>query len=315
MPEYLIERTMYEQLSFALNVTGPILIILFLGWLFRRYKLIDERFIGASNRLVFNVALPSMLFLSTATRPLSQSLDVSLVLFGAACTVLIVSCLWILSPWLVSRDKRGVFIQGSFRGNMGIIGIALVLNAYGDQILPKVSVYLAFLTILYNLLSILVLTTKQEPYLMILLKNPLIIGVLSGLFFSWAQIPAPEVLLRTGGYFAQLTLPLALLCIGGTLNWNSFRANHLDVVWSAFFKLLFIPVTVAAAAIAWGFKGEDLGLIFLMTAAPTATASYIMAREMTAYGNIAAEIVAVTTAGSAVTITTGLFLLKSGGYI
>ncbi len=306
---------MYEQLFFALDVTGPILVILSLGWLFRRYKLIDEHFISVGNRLVFNVTLPSMLFLSTATRPLRQSMDVPLVLFGAGCTLVIVFFLWLVSSWLVAPEKRGIFIQGSFRGNMGIIGIALVLNAYGQEILPKVSVYLALLTIVYNILSVMVLNTRKQSYLAILLKNPLIIGVLAGLLFSWAQLPVPGVLQRTGEYFAQVTLPLALLCIGGTLRWDSFRANHLDVVWSAVFKLLLIPVTVAVAAIAWGFKDEDLGLLFLMTAAPTATASYIMAREMTAFGNIAAEIVAVTTAGSALTITAGLVLLKSGGYI
>lgn len=306
---------MYEQLIFALDVTGPILVILSLGWVFRRYKLIDEHFIGISNRLVFNVTLPSMLFLSTATRPLRESLDVPLVLFGAGCTLIIVSILWLVSLRLVDPEKRGVFIQGSFRGNMGIIGIALVLNAYGQEILPKVSVYLALLTIVYNILSVMVLNTRKQSHHTILLKNPLIIGVLAGLLFSWAQWPVPGVLQRTGEYFAQVTLPLALLCIGGTLRWDSFRTNHLDVVWSAAFKLLLIPITVAVAAIAWGFRGEDLGLLFLMAASPTATASYIMAREMTTFGNIAAEIVAVTTAGSALTITAGLVLLKSGGYI
>ena len=306
---------MHEQLIFALNVTGPILVILFLGWLFRRYKMVDEHFISVSNRLVFNVTLPSMLFLSTATRPLRQSLDVPLVLFGVVSTILIVFCLWLLAPWLVTREKRGIFIQGAFRGNMGIIGIALVLNAYGSDILPKVSVYLALLTIVYNILSVMVLSTKQQSFFAILLKNPLIIGVLTGLLFSWAQLPVPRILQSTGEYFAQITLPLALICIGGSLRWDNLRANHQDVVRTALFKLLLIPVTVAVAAIAWGFKGEDLGLIFLMTAAPTATASYIMAREMTAYGNLAAEIVAVTTAGSAVSITTGLIFLKNGGFI
>lgn len=307
--------TMYKQLIFALDVTGPILVILSLGWMFHRYKLIDEHFINVSNRFVFNVTLPCMLFLSTATRPLRQSLDVKLVLFGAGSTILIVFCLWLLAPWLVARDKRGIFVQGAFRSNMGIIGIALVLNTYGDNILPKVSVYLALLTILYNILSVMVLTTKKQSYLAILLKNPLIIGVILGLLVSWSQIPLPKVVLSTGEYFTQITLPLALTCIGGSLQWGSFRANHLDVIWTALFKLLFIPIAVTLAAISWGFKDQDLGLIYLMTAAPTATASFIMAREMTPYGDIAAEIIALTTAGSALTITAGLILLKSNAYI
>ena len=306
---------MYRQLLFALDVTSPILLILFLGWVFRRYQLIDEHFINVSNRFVFNVTLPCMLFLSTATRPLQQSLDVPLVLFGIVSTLLAFIFLVVIAPILVSRDKRGVFVQGAFRGNMGIIGIALVLNAYGVDILPKVSVYLALLTILYNILSVMILSNKKQSLPLILLKNPLIIGVLLGLLFSWTQIQVPEFIQSTGEYFSQVTLPLALTCIGGSLRWGSFRTNHLDVLWTALFKLLVIPVAVVIAAIIWGFREEDLGLLFLMMATPSATASYIMAREMTAYGDMAAEIVAVTTVGSALTVTIGLVLLQYAGFI
>ncbi len=128
---------MEQQLIFALGVTGPIMVILFLGLVFRLIGLINEQFVLVGNKIVFNVTLPCMLFLSIATRPLGETLDLSLVLFGAACTLLVVFGLSFSSPLFVKGEKRGVFIQGSFRGNMGIVGLALVLNAYGPEMLSK----------------------------------------------------------------------------------------------------------------------------------------------------------------------------------
>lgn len=306
---------MEQQLIFALGVTGPIMVILFLGLVFRLIGLINEQFVLVGNKIVFNVTLPCMLFLSIATRPLGETLDLSLVLFGAVCTLLVVFGLSFSSPLFVKGEKRGVFIQGSFRGNMGIVGLALVLNAYGPEMLSKAGIYLSVLVVLYNLLSIWVLHSRHHSYIGSIVKNPLIIAVVLGVAWSGFDIELPLFVEKTGRYFSQMTLPLALLCIGGSLRWESFKTNHQDVLWATLFKLLFIPLLTTAAAIVWGFRGADLGLFFLMMSAPTAAASYVMAREMTQHGDMAAEIVAMTTAMSPLTVTVGLVILKNYSFI
>ena len=306
---------MYEQFSFALVITGPIVIILALGLLFRRINLIDDHFIQVGNKIVFNVTLPCMLFFGVISQPIGLSMDSPLIAFASVFTIAVVGFLSLVTPFFIREDKRGVFIQGAFRGNMGIIGIALVLNAYGPEILPKTSIYLAMLTILYNLLSVLVLRSNTQSTFFALLKNPLIIAVLLGLTCSWFGVTLPGFVHKTGQYFAQMTLPLALTCIGGSLRWDSFRANHQDVIWASMVKLLFIPMALAGIAIAWGFRGQELGLLYMMMAAPTASASYVMAQQMSRHGAMAAEIIAMTTIGSFLTITVGITALKYGGYI
>ena len=54
----------YQAFSFATTVTAPIFLLLVLGVLLRRFQLIDEHFSHVASRLVFNVALPVMLFMS-----------------------------------------------------------------------------------------------------------------------------------------------------------------------------------------------------------------------------------------------------------
>ena len=306
---------MFEQFTFALNVTAPILILLILGITFRRTGFIDQHFINIANSFVFNITLPCLLFFSIASTPLTHSANIPLFLFGVLFTLASALLFWLLSLVLIDQDKRGVFIQGAFRGNLGIIGIALVFNAYGTEMLAAASLYMALIAIIDNPLSVLILKPKgHRPYKSIL-TNPIIIAVFFGLVFSGLQISLPTFISQSGQYLAQMTLPLALICIGGSLYWENFQNHPKDVIWATLCKLLLMPLFGTSLAIYLGFTGKELGLIYLMLSSPTAVSSYIMAKKMTAYGTIAAEIIALSTAFSTLIITMGLILLQTTGYL
>ena len=306
---------MLEQFTFALNVTAPILILLILGVTFRRTGLIDQHFINIANSFVFNITLPCLLFFGIARTPLAQATNIPLFLFGVLITLASVVLFWLFSRVLIEQDKRGIFIQGAFRGNLGIIGIALVLNAYGSEMLAVASLYMALIAIIDNPLAILILKPKgHRPYKSIL-TNPIIIAVVLGLIFSGLQVPIPTFLNESGQYLAQMTLPLALICIGGSLYWQNFQNHRKEVIWATLCKLLIMPLLGTSLAISLGFTGQELGLIYLMLSSPTAISSYIMAKKMTQHGIIAAEIIALSTALSPVIITIGLILLLATGQL
>ncbi len=302
---------MNDQFFYALNITAPILSLLLLGILFKRLTLIDDGFIHTANRLVFNITLPCMLFFSIASTPLSQSNNLPLFIFGASFTLFCTALFYVFSLTFIQDDKRGTFVQGAFRGNLGIIGIALAVNAYGTEVLAVASLYMAIISLIDNPLSVLLLKPKGHPSLKSIITNPIIIAVLLGLIFSGLQLPIPTFAQQSGQYLAQLTLPLALICIGGSLNWQSFRHHHLDVIIATAFKLLLMPIIGISIAYQLNFSANELGLLYLMLSAPTAVSSYIMAKQMTRYGAMAAEIIALTTAMSTFIITAGLVLLKS----
>ena len=77
------------------------------------------------------------------------------------------------------------------------------------------------------------------------------------------------------------------------------------------YKLILSPFLITAGGIMFGFRGLDLGLLFFMSAAPTAAASYVMARAMGGNATLAANIIAQTTVASLVTCTVGIFILSS----
>lgn len=309
-------------LEFSFSVTGPIFVILALGVWLMRIGLIDTAFVDSGSRLVFNVALPALLFISISQTSFDRAANFELILFGAVATLLV----FVVLEWLAGRlveppVDRGVVVQGGFRSNMGIVGLAYCVNAYGEAGLAAASLYLGLITILYNVLAVITLNRSLDAHRSIgkLLKgiftNPLIIGIVLALPVSWAAIPMPALLIKSGQYFADLTLPLALLCTGASLNFKRLREEMRNTVLTACVKLIAVPVIFVLAGRAFGFHGIDMGVLLLMSGAPTAAASYVMVRAMGGNSTLAANIIVLTTLGSIVTASIGITLLKSLGWM
>jgi len=297
-----------DELGFAFGITGPILILMVLGWGLRKTAVIDAPFVSKANALVFKVALPALLFFSLATSPPGEAFDLRLTLVGLGGTLLLIGLLLMVGR-LLPPDQRGVFVQGSYRGNLAILGVALAVATYGETVLPLVAVYIAAVTTLYNIVAVWLLESRGA--LRQLARNPILLSIAAGATASWLNLPIPTVLENTGGYLASMALPIALLCIGASLDLQSLRTHGRAITLATFFKLIVSPLLLMGLGLAAGLRDEHLGILFFLAASPTATASYIMARQMTVHGALAAEIIAVTTALGVLSYTVGLALLRS----
>jgi malonate transporter len=315
---------MLNDLNFALLITSPIFCIIGLGILFKRIGWINEEFAKMGSDLVFKVTLPCLLFVKLVKTDFRNVLPFSLVGYALISTVILFVVLdRFIAPRLKESTDRGVFVQGAFRSNMGIIGLAFCLSAFGESVVTTASIYLAVLTILYNVLAVITLTRHQEnptgqrnfgKLLMGIVKNPLILSISAGIIVSLSGIQVSDILLNTGSYFAQMTLPLALLCAGASIRLHEFQASR-SLYWATAGKLLFVPLLITLGGIAMGLRGESLGVLYLMCAAPTAAASYPMTQAMNSNYHLAAAIIAATSLGSMVSTTLGIFLLRSFGLI
>ncbi|WP_413701140.1 AEC family transporter [Psychromonas sp. KJ10-10] len=164
---------------------------------------------------------------------------------------------------------------------------------------------------MFDLIGILNWYKKIKGVLFSIAKNPLIIGIMLGVLLLALNIKVPKILVDTGQYFANMTLPLALLCTGATLNLGELRSKGVNAWFASFYKLLLAPILITGVAYLWGFSVLEIGLLFFMTAAPTATTSYVMARSMGGNANLATNIIAITTAGSLITCSVGISILYS----
>ncbi|WP_421132392.1 AEC family transporter [Alteromonas sp. A079] len=293
------------MLSFITSTLFPVIILLLLGWFFFRIKWLNDGFIESGSTLVFNVALPALLFLSISQSDFSQAANPTLIAIGLIGTLFMCIMLMLVVQLSVSqKSARGVIVQGGFRANMGIIGLAYAANTYGQDGLAAASVYMGCVTILYNVMSVVVLNFYQvglsAPIKQIkgIAKNPLIISIIAALPFSYFHWRLPEVVLRTGEYFAQLTLPLALICTGASLQFRSFSSDWFNIMLATVSKCVIYPALLVSIAYLFGIRGMNLGVILLLSIAPTAAASYIMVRTLGGDHRLAASIIAVSTLAS-----------------
>lgn len=312
-----------QNLIFAISLVAPVFLIVLLGYVLKKAGIINENFVTVSSRIVFNISLPVLIFFEISSIDLGEILNVEQVSFIYIGTLISFLLSWLAAD-IFSKDNRdkASFIQGSFRGNFAIVGLAIIVNFYGIENLGKASLVLAFTIPLYNILSVIALTVPlrkaQVDYRKIfyeILKNPLIIGVLSAVPFSYFNIKLPEVFIKTGEYLSALAIPLALLGIGGFLSFRDIAKNPSLTIISAILKLIIFPLLTTIAAYFVGFSGMDLGIIFILFACPTAIASFVMAEAMGANSRLAGNILLLTTLASVVTITLGLFILKENGLI
>ncbi|MCP8463783.1 AEC family transporter [Pseudomonas sp. ZM23] len=306
----------------TLGITAPVFAMLFLGVLLRRVGWIDPPFIQTASALVFNATMPAMLFLGIYHSDLHSAARPAVLLYFCLATLVGFLLAWGWSIWRVPRADRGVYTQGAFRGNNGIIGLALATSLYGDHGLALGSVLAALVILCYNTLSSVVLaiyspSMKSDPLSIFksVLKNPLILSVLAALPFSWLQIALPGWALTSADYFAQMTLPLALICIGGTLSLASLRESGGVALSASLMKMVWLPLLCTFGAWSYGFRGAELGVLFLYFASPTAAASFVMARAASGNHELAASIIVITTLAAAVTTNIGIFLLQWGGWM
>ncbi len=304
----------------TLETTLPVFAMVFIGLGLRRLGWIDAAFINTASALVFRATLPTLVFLSIVRADLDTTFNPALMGFFVAATLASFLFCWLWALRAVPVADRGVYVQGAFRGNCGIVGLALAASLYGDYGLSAGGLLLGVVIISYNALSVIILTTYQPGQtaswgriLADILRNPLILAVIVALPVAWSGLRLPTWLMTSGDYFASLTLPLALMCIGGTLSLSAMRSDRKLAVSSSLLKMVTLPLLCTLTAWLAGFEGRELGLMFLFFASPTAAASFVMVKAMGGNDRLAANIVALTTLVASVTITLGVFVLRSAG--
>ncbi|MEO6053954.1 MAG: AEC family transporter [Chthoniobacterales bacterium] len=303
---------------YVILTLAPILILIVLGAILAHIKFLGPQFIADLNKLVFWVALPVLIFrdIAHASAPSSQAGRVFLVLL--LVTLLTLGFAWLASCLLrLPAGTAASFIQAGFRANLAYIGIPVLLYSLAN--LPSVErqpplatalLVMAPLTAVYNILAVLVFQLAQHRLsassirstLVNILLNPLIIACAAGFVFSRFSLTLPPFLDAAMAKLGDVAVPVALLCIGGSLMITSLKGSVTAVSMAALIKVALSPVIAYFLGRAFGLQGLDLRVLLIFAACPTAVASYTMARLNQADEVVASGAVALSTILSAVSL-------------
>ena len=310
---------------FALNAVLPVFLLIVTGIILKKMTILDDQFIAKSTRLVFKVALPALIFQKISRADFSQLFDGREILFIVLFVTGSFIIIYYLTGFFINDGaERGAFVQGAFRSNIAIVGLAIISNVFGETGVARAAIALVFIFPMFNIYGVLALSLplKSGPgentagkILKAIITNPLIIAVFIALPFSIFSIETGYMVNSFLEYLSRMTLPLALLGVGGSLSFTSFKKGFSKALSASIIKLVIYPLLVVFILLTSGFKGESLGVIFIMLGCPTAVSSYVMADAMGSDSDLAAGIILITTLGSIMTIGLGIFLMKSFGLI
>jgi predicted permease len=295
-----------------LYTIAPIFVIILLGWFARRRGFVPIEFFGPANRLVFYIAIPAMIFRSISRASLHREFDLPTLGITLSAVFLLFLLSWATASLIRVRHRPflGTFVQCTVHGNLGYIGLAISFYALGEDGLVKASIFAGFIMILQNILAVCILQfyagrpgVKGNRILMAIkiVGNPVIIASMSGMLVSALEIPIPRILDQSLQILGGMSLPLALLIIGASLNFHLVTERLVPVLGSAALKLLVMPglgwVGFQMAGIPWV---QCLPALILL-AAPTATVTYVMAKEIDGDPDFAVAAISVITLLSGVT--------------
>ena len=315
---------MMDNFLFSLNVTVPIFLIILVGGFLKRIGLLNDGFSSVADKYVFKVALPVQLFRDIATMDIRADFSWKFVAFCMIATTFMFSVCWILGRlFLKDKSMVGAFAQAAARGSAAILGIAFVENIYGSSGMTPMMIVSA--VPLFNIYSVIILTvssaegkldgTVLRKTLRGVVTNPIILGIAAGMIWSLAGLPWPAMISKSVGYIAATATPIALLVLGATFKGKEALQKIRPTFAAAFLKLVGIPALVFPVAVRMGYRGSELVAIMIMLASPTTVTCYIMAKNMGGDETLSASVVMTATLLSSITLTLGVFLTRSLGYI
>lgn len=314
---------MIGDLIFSCNVVVPIFLLIMLGYALTRLKLWDAHFLKIANNICFKCFLPVLLFYNVATANIFEVFNGKLILYACICACGLCGLLFIIVPLFVKDNKRrGVLIQGTFRSNFLLFGVPLGFSIGGPDGEVLAAVLAAFYVPVINMLSVISLYSFSDSKnknlksaLLGIIKNPLIIGGVSGLIFSlirnYVGFELPVIMDTTLLNIKSVATPFAFLVLGGDLKFGNMLRNIKISGLSVLGKIVIIPAVMIALSALLGFGKLEMAILIAVFATPNAVSSYAMAQNYEADYELAGEIITLGTLFSIVTIFIFITLAKT----
>lgn len=302
----------------VLNGVLPVFAIIGLGTGLKRLQVIDDAFLVVADRLIYFIFFPTLLFWKIGKPSPEDSVEWAFI----AAILLSVFALFLASLVFVKMSRMprfavGSFCQGCYRFST-YIGMATVMAAVGEDGVRRFAVLIGFVIPFINVLAVSTLIwfsdkeysrgRKTALLAKTMVSNPLILACLMGLIYAKLNTPFPAFVENTLALMSTMSLPLALISIGGSLRLTSFAGHLRYSLIAALFKLILLPVVgylilnlleVAPGAVI-------VGMIYC--ALPTSPNNYILSSQLNSDVDLAAASIVLSTLLSILSLSTVLAL-------
>ena len=309
-----------KELALSANAVLPVFLMMAAGYLSRRLGVLKREDVAKYNRVAFLVFLPCLLFYNVYRSDLSSAVNPKLIAYAVAGVLIVFTAAYFAVKRLEPlNERRGVLMQGVFRSNYVILGLPIAQALLGENELGAVSVLIAIVVPLFNVLAVFVLerfrggNVSPKQVALQVAKNPLVVSSALGVIALLAGLKLPGVAEKAVSGLGAVATPLQLFLLGAFFRFEGLGryAKALTAVTAV--KLVVTPAIFLSLAAALGFRGVEFVALLGIFASPTAVNSFTMAQQMGGDAELAGDIVVSTSVFSAVTMFLWIFLFKTLG--
>ena len=237
-------------------VISPVFILIILGNLLRRIGVPELSFWHISDKLIYWVLIPALLFHHVSQITLSSTML-------ASYAVVILSGLFIVTTLSFITGKLFGYtpqiwtsvMQGAARHN-AFIALAIAGSLFGDEGLALGAIFMVILIPIINIfiVSAMATTLNQEKgnnsrasildVLFELIKNPFILAIATGLVISFVDAERIIIIHETTGLLGSAALPIMLLSIGANIKIRELSLTITPIIIANVLKLFIFPIVV-----------------------------------------------------------------------
>ena len=303
------------ELSVFYARLGSIALIMVLGFLLGKFKLISEQTNKQLTNLLLTVFMPASLFSAFPAEYNQDSANLFYSGFLAGFIIMfaliIIAKLVFNKKWMKSELSRESQFALIFN-NATFLGYPIVVSTFGQTgILAYCGFIIAFNIALFSY-GIWLFEQKISLRLVrSIIFNPNIIAVLLGMAFFLLNISLPSFVTDAVNYVGGATTPLSIICIGFML--SQAKLKKLLTKWrlmvTALIQLILGPLATWGILTLMQFPPEVIQVCTLIQALPTATSLGLFAVKYGGNEAESSELVTISTLFSVVTMPLMIFLL------
>jgi len=307
----------------VLSLTAPIFILIAIGYLAVRTRLMPQEAVPGLGRFVLYFSLPALIF-STLSRMSFDAVIVPgyLLVYGSASVIMLLGGIafqrWVLRDTLT---QSGVQAMGMAISNSAFIGYPLLLQVFDSPPTQAFAMSIIVENILILPLALVIieyasgrsdgarLGSLWRPVFARVLRNPLILAIAAGMLVSAFSPTLPPSLLQSLDMLARASAAVALFSIGGSLVGNPLQGERRSIATVVVGKLLFHPLLVLLLVSLWPDFDPQLKLAMILMAAMPMFSVFPIIGSNYGLGKVCASILLLATALSFFTLTLLLDIL------
>jgi predicted permease len=238
-----------------LSITGPIFIIIGIGYLAVKYEIFPKNNVRSLGLFVINFALPALLFKAVSDKDIETIFNLNYFLsYGIGSLLAFSLIFFIIKKSGSTLQTSAIAGMGSSFSNTGFVGYPIILSYLGTEALVGValSMILENIILFPVVLAIAEHATSDEkkffPALINafknLIKNPIVIAIGLGITFSIFKITPPQPINKVVGMLASASGAIALFAIGGVLVGLKIKGMIKNISLITLGKLIIHPLMV-----------------------------------------------------------------------